>query len=304
MDTRSRTDAQAVTPPALGGEAAARAAGPFRQAAEMFCKNRAAVLGLALLCIIVAVSLAGPFFLSADPFEIAGAPMTPPLEDGHLLGTDYVGRDILTGIVHGGRATLAVALAATLCNLLIGFSVGALAGYYQGAPNTLLMKITEFFQVLPPLLFAMVLVSLFSPSIGMIAVAIGLVTWPSLARLTRGEFMRIRELEYVTAAQLIGAGHCRVITRVMLPNALPPIIVNATLNVGSAVLYEAGLSFLGLGDPNVMSWGLLIGASRDYIFDAWWAVTLPGLVIFLTSLSICLVGDGLTTALNPKLRKL
>ena len=118
-----------------------------------------------------------------------------PLEDGHWLGTDYVGRDIFTGIVYGGRATLAVALAATAFNLVIGLSVGALAGYYQGATNTLLMKITEFFQVLPPLLFAMVIVSLFSPSAGMIAVAIGLVTWPPLARLTRSEFMRSRELE-------------------------------------------------------------------------------------------------------------
>ena len=131
---------------------------------------------------IITASLAGPFLLRADPFDVAGAPMTPPLEDGHWLGTDYVGRDIFTGIVYGGRATLAVALAATAFNLVIGLSVGALAGYYQGATNTLLMKITEFFQVLPPLLFAMVIVSLFSPSAGMIAVAIGLVTWPSVWR--------------------------------------------------------------------------------------------------------------------------
>ena len=277
---------------------------PFGQAAEMFFKNRGAVVGLVLLLLIVGAALAGPFLLRADPFEVAGAPMTPPSEDGHWLGTDYVGRDILTGIVYGGRATLAVATAATLFNLIIGLSVGALAGYCRGAANTLLMKATEFFQVLPPLLFAMVLVSLFSPTAGMIAVAIGLVTWPPLARLTRAEFLRIRELEYVEAARLANAGDARIMARVILPNALPPIIVNATLNVGSAVLYEAGLSFLGLGDPNVMSWGLLVGSGRDYIFDAWWAVTLPGLVIFLTSLSICLVGDGLTAALNPKLRKL
>lgn len=277
---------------------------PLRQTAALFFKNRGAAIGLVLLTLIIGCTLAGPFLLRADPFDVAGAPMTPPGEDGHWLGTDYVGRDILTGIVYGGRATLTVALAATAFNLIIGLSVGALAGYCRGATNTLLMKLTEFFQVLPPLLFAMVLVSLFSPSAGMIAVSIGLVTWPPLARLTRAEFLRIRELEYVEAARLVNASDARIIARVILPNALPPIIVNATLNVGGAVLYEAGLSFLGLGDPNVMSWGLLIGSSRDYIFDAWWAVTLPGLVIFVTSLSICLVGDGLTTALNPKLRKL
>lgn len=288
--------------PAVASDAA-QPESPFRQVAAMFLKNRGAAFGLVLLLVIAAATLAGPLLLRADPFEVSGAPMTPPLQDGHWLGTDYVGRDILAGIVYGGRATLTVALAAALFNLLIGLGVGALAGYYRGAANTLLMKVTEFFQVLPPLLFAMVLVSLFSPSVGMIAVAIGLVTWPPLARLTRAEFLRIRELEYVEAARLIDAGDARIILRVILPNALPPIIVNATLNVGSAVLYEAGLAFLGLGDPNVMSWGLLVGSSRDSIFDAWWAVTLPGLVIFLTSLSICLVGDGLTTALNPKLRK-
>ncbi|MFQ9491336.1 MAG: ABC transporter permease [Bilophila wadsworthia] len=159
------------------------------------------MIGLALLVLIITASLAGPFLLRADPFDVAGAPMTPPLEDGHWLGTDYVGRDIFTGIVYGGRATLAVALAATAFNLVIGLSVGALAGYYQGATNTLLMKITEFFQVLPPLLFAMVIVSLFSPSAGMIAVAIGLVTWARRAAHPP-EFMRIRELEYVAAARL------------------------------------------------------------------------------------------------------
>ena len=137
-----------------------KAQGPLGQAAAMFFKNRGAVIGLALLVLIITASLAGPFLLRADPFDVAGAPMTPPLEDGHWLGTDYVGRDIFTGIVYGGRATLAVALAATAFNLVIGLSVGALAGYYQGATNTLLMKITEFFQVLPPLLFAMVIVSL------------------------------------------------------------------------------------------------------------------------------------------------
>ena len=150
----------------------------------------------------------------------------------------------------------------------------------------------------------MVIVSLFSPSVAIISFAIGVVTWPPLARLTRAEFLRIKEMEYVEAAKLMNASNFRLITKIILPNALPPIIVNVTLNVGSAVLYEAGLSFLGLGDPNVMSWGLLIGSSRDYIFDAWWAVTFPGVIIFITSLSICLVGDGLTTALNPKLRKL
>lgn len=277
---------------------------PFRQTVSMYFKNKSAVIGLVILVSISLMALLGPFIIEGEPFDIVGAPFMAPFEDGYFLGTDYVGRDIFKEIIHGSTATLGVALAATFFNLFMGLSIGALAGYYDGTPSTLLMKFTEFFQVLPPLLFAMVIVSLFSPSVVIISLAIGLVTWPPLARLTRAEFLRIREMEYVEAAKLMNSSNLRIITHVILPNALPPIIVNATLNVGGAVLYEAGLSFLGLGDPNVMSWGLLIGSSRDYIFDAWWAVTFPGLIIFITSLSICLVGDGLTTALNPKLRKL
>ena len=280
------------------------AVSPLKQTIAMFLKNKGAVLGLMFLLLIVFVAIFGPFFIEEEPFSIVGAPFMAPMEDGFIFGTDYVGRDIFKEIVHGSKATLGVALAATFFNLVIGLTVGALAGFYKGFINTFLLKFTEFFQVLPPLLFSMVIVSLFSPSVAIISFAIGVVTWPPLARLTRAEFLRIKEMEYVEAAKLMNASNFRLITKIILPNALPPIIVNVTLNVGSAVLYEAGLSFLGLGDPNVMSWALLIGSSRDYIFDAWWAVTFPGVIIFITSLSICLVGDGLTTALNPKLRKL
>ena len=225
-----------------------KAQGPLGQAAAMFFKNRGAVIGLALLVLIITASLAGPFLLRADPFDVAGAPMTPPLEDGHWLGTDYVGRDIFTGIVYGGRATLAVALAATAFNLVIGLSVGALAGYYQGATNTLLMKITEFFQVLPPLLFAMVIVSLFSPSAGMIAVAIGLVTWPPLARLTRSEFMRIRELEYVAAARLANADG--FITR--LPDGYNTMLKGDGGNLSQGQRQLLAIARAAVADPPVL----------------------------------------------------
>ena len=147
--------------------------------------------------------------------------------------------------------------------------------------------------MLPALLFAMALVSLFGQSLVTIAVAIGVVSWPPVARLTRAEFFRIKELDYVRASRAIGAPERRLIWRVILPNALPPLIV-------AAILFEAGLSFLGLGDPNTMSWGLMIGANRDFVLDAWWAVTLPGLAIFVTVLGVSLIGDGLTDALDPK----
>ena len=165
------------------------------------------------------------------------------------------------------------------------------------------MRITEFFQVLPALLFAMVVVTLFSPTLLTVTVAIGIVSWTGTARLTRAEFMKIRGLEFVRAERAIGAGDARIIWKVILPNAFPPLVVSATLAIGVAILFEAGLAFLGLGDPNQMSWGLMIGSSRQYVLASWWAVTFPGAAIFITVLAVSLIGDGLNDALNPKLRE-
>lgn len=281
----------------------AEAVSPLREAWVQFLKNRPAVLGLMLLALIVALVLFGRFFLDADPYTIVAAPLTPPGERaGVWLGTDALGRDLLTGLLKGGGPTLAVGVSAAAITVGIGLLIGALAGFFGGWVDDVLMRLTEFFQVLPALLFAMVVVTLFSPTLWTIALAIGVVSWPTTARLTRAEFLRIRELEYVTAARSIGAGNGRIMLRVILPNALPPLIVSATLTVGVAILFEAGLSFLGLGDPNTVSWGLMIGQNRNVILDAWWPVTLPGVAIFLTVFAVALVGDGLNDAFNPKLR--
>ena len=164
------------------------------------------------------------------------------------------------------------------------------------------MRVAEFFQVLPALLFAMTLVSLFGPDLLTIALAIGMAIWPPVARLARAEFSRIKQLDYVRASRAVGASRARLIWRVILPNALPPLIVAATLAVGAAILFEAELAFLGLGNPNTMSWGLMIGANRDFVLEACWAATLPGLAIFVTVLGESFVGDGLTDALDPKSR--
>ena len=283
---------------------AVKAERPAREAWRMFRRNRSAILGSIILSVIVLVSLFGPDLYGVDPFAISGAPFTPPGLDPNVpLGTDHVGRDILAGMIGGGRASLAVGTSAALMTVVVGVLVGAFAGYYGGLIDEILMRITEFFQVLPSLILAMVLVALFTPSLQMIAIAIGIATWQSTARLTRGEFLRLREMEYVKAGRTIGATDSRLMWIVILPNALPPLIVSATLIVGIAILFEAGLSFLGLGDPNVMSWGLMIGGSREYIFDSWWSTTFPGVAIFLSVLSVSLIGDGLNDALNPKLRE-
>jgi peptide/nickel transport system permease protein len=269
----------------------------------MFCHNRAALAGLAVLAAIILATAIGPTVYRVDPFDIVSAPLLPPGGDEALLGTDYLGRDILSGVINGARTSLTVGATAAALTMLIGITVGALAGFYGGWVDQLLMRVTEFFQVLPPLLLAMALVTLFSPSLPTIAVAIGIVSWAAAARLTRAEFLRIRTLEYVLAARSIGARNRRLIWHVILPNALPPLIVSGTLTVGVAILFESGLSFLGVGDPNVMSWGLMIGSNRTYMLDAWWTTTIPGMAIFLTVLSISLVGDGLNEALNPRLRQ-
>ncbi|TNE33526.1 MAG: ABC transporter permease [Alphaproteobacteria bacterium] len=277
---------------------------PIREAARAFRQSWAGMLGLFILILVVLFTYVGPYFYPIDPFDIVWAPLTPPGQtETAPLGTDYLGRDILAGLIHGGSATLFVGIVAGVITMTIGILIGAFAGYYRGMVDEILMRVTEFFQVLPALLFAMVLVTLFSPTIYVVSLAIGIVSWPTTARLTRAEFLRIRNLEYVNASRSIGARNRRIIWKVILPNALAPLIVSAMLTVGIAILFEAGLSFLGLGDPNVFSWGLMIGAGREYILDAWWAVTFPGFMIFLTVLGFSLIGDGLNDAFNPKLRE-
>ena len=290
--------------PVVAADSAPEPVSPLKEAWVVYRRNTPAVFGTLLLLAIVAFVLYGTFVYKGDPYEIVWAPQTPPgVEATVPLGTDNLGRDILRGLLKGGGPTLAVGTAAAILTLVIGILLGGVAGYFGGWIDDLLMRITEFFQVLPALLFAMVVITLFSPSTITTAIAIGVVLWPQTARLTRAEFLRIRELEYVTAARSIGARNGRIMWKVILPNALPPLIVSATLTVGVAVLFQAGLSFLGLDDPNTMSWGLMIGTNRQYILDAWWPVTFPGVAIFLTVFAVSLVGDGLNDAFNPKLRE-
>ncbi|MEH6528191.1 MAG: ABC transporter permease [Sneathiella sp.] len=276
---------------------------PAQQTWKMFRSNHAAMAGLVLLFCILLISLLGPVFYSVGPTEMVWMPLTPPGASEYLLGTDYLGRDIFAGLINGGRITITIGASAAILTVVIGVTIGALAGYYGGWVDNLLMRVTEFFQVLPNLLLAMVVVMLFSATLTNIAIAIGIVSWTSTARLTRAEFLRLRNMDYVRAEKSIGAKNRRIIWSVILPNAAPPLIVSAALSIGTAILFEAGLAFLGLSDPNNMSWGRMIGDNRPYILDSWWGVTFPGIAIFLTVLAISLVGDGLNDALNPKLRK-
>ncbi|WP_238365039.1 ABC transporter permease [Mesobacterium pallidum] len=280
-----------------------KARSPLSEAWEMFRRNHSAMAGLVILTFIVLGAIFGPMLYPTDPFDMVWAPFSPPGEEGYLLGTDYLGRDLMAQIIHGARVTLIIGLSAAIVTIVIGVTIGALAGFYRGWVEEVLMRITEFFQVLPTLLFSMVIVALFGATLPMITFAIGIVSWTAVARITRAEFLRIRELEYVTASRAAGAPSGKLMFKVILPNAAPPIIVQSALMVGSAILFEAGLSFLGLTDPNIVSWGQIIGSNRQYILESGYTVTIPGLAIFVTVLAISLVGDGLNDALNPKLRQ-
>jgi len=264
-----------------------------------YFQNKAGILGLGIFCLVFLTTVLGPLIYPVNPFEMVGKRFLPP---GGLfpLGTDYLGRDVLAGIIQGARTSFLIGIIAASLMMSIGILFGAFAGYYGGLIDDILMRITEFFQTLPSLIFAMVLVTLFNPSLGNIIVAIGVSSWPGIARILRAEFMSIREKDFVTASIAVGATNRRIIWRVIFPNALPPMIVNGSLAVGIAILFEAGLSFLGLGDPNQISWGYMIGSSRIYIRQAWWTVTFPGLAIFMTVLSLSLMGDWLNDLLNPK----
>jgi peptide/nickel transport system permease protein len=242
-----------------------------------------------------------PLLYPGDPFRLAGPPLQPP-GGKFLLGTDTLGRDVAAGIAHGARTSLLIGVCATLGAILFGSVVGGFAGYYRGATDIVLMRVTEFFQTIPAFILAILIVAILSPSVATEVLAIAAVSWPAIARLVRGQFVALGGREFVLACTGLGASDARIIFGHLLPNCASPIIAVGSLLIGTAILIESGLAFLGLGDPNVMSWGLIISAGRAVLRSAWWICTFPGIAILLTVLGINLVGDGLNEALNPRLR--
>jgi peptide/nickel transport system permease protein len=212
-----------------------------------------------------------------------------------------LGRDIGAGLAYGARVSLLISLISTVVAVVFGILIGALAGFYGGWIDDVLMRFTEFFQAIPQLAMAIVLVAIFKPSIHSIVGAIALVSWPPVARLVRSEFMSLKQREFVQAAIVIGQKPMRIIFTQILPNAISPIIITASLMIATAILTESALSFLGLGDRNLMSWGFMIGASRTMLREAPWMSIMPGLAILFTVLAINLIGEGLNDAMNPQL---
>lgn len=269
-----------------------------------FLANRGAAAGTFLLLIVIAVGASASVLYEESPWMMVAQPLIKPFTDpAYLLGTDMLGRDIAAGLAYGARVSLMIGVISTLVAVFVGILVGALAGYYGKWVDDALMRATEFFQTVPQLAMAMVLVAIFKPSLYSIVGAIAMVSWPPVARLVRAEFMTLKTREFVQAAVVIGQRPSRIILTQILPNTASPIIVTASLMTATAILTESALSFLGLGDRNLMSWGYMIGAARTMLRESQWMSLWPGLAIMLTVLAINLSGEGLNDALNPQLRK-
>lgn len=270
---------------------------------RLYLRNPAAVLGLLLLLAVLFLAGSADLFYPADPLSLAGRPLSWPLENNRfLLGTDSSGRDIAAQIFHGARISLRIGIAATLIAIVLGTVIGAVAGFYGGWIDNLLMRITEAFQTVPSFLLLLVLVAVFGSNLLTVTLAIGVVSWPAPARLTRAEFLSLRSREFVQACRTLGMRDGAIIFREILPNAMPPLIVYASVVMALAILMESALAFLNLSDPNVASWGNLIGQGRGVLRTQWYVSAIPGAAILLTVLSVSLVGQGLNDALNPRLK--
>ncbi|MBO1074170.1 ABC transporter permease [Roseomonas marmotae] len=268
-----------------------------------YLRSPAAVIGLLLLLTVVAMAISAPWVFPRDPLSLAGRPLQwPGANPRFWLGTDNTGRDIAAQIFHGARVSLLIALVATVISIGIGIVVGAIAGFYGGWVDDALMRVTEAFQTLPNFILLLVLVAVFGSDIRTVTIAIGIVSWPPSARLTRAEFLSLRSREFVQACRVLGMRDARIIFREILPNALPPVIVYASVIMAVAILLESSLAFLNLSDPNVPSWGNLIGAGRGVLRVQWYVSAIPGVAILLTVLAVSLVGQGLNDALNPRLK--
>lgn len=267
-----------------------------------FWRNPGAIIGGLIFAGVLALVIIAPVIYPEGPFEMVGPPFMRPFGE-YLFGTDMLGRDIAAGIAYGARISLLVGLVATFVIVLLGIIVGGVAGYYGGIIDTILMRITEFFQTIPTFIGAIVIVAVLGPTLPHVIGAIAIVSWAPLARLVRAEVISIKNREFVHACIALGMNDIRIMLVQILPNVVSTVIVAGSLMVATAILFESGLSFLGLGDPNVMTWGFMIGAGRSAMRTAWWMVTIPGIAILLTVLAINLIGDALNEALNPRLKQ-
>jgi peptide/nickel transport system permease protein len=273
-----------------------------------FRRQRAGMLGLAVLLVTALTALAAPLFISSHDLSAVFAPGEPrqPPSGRFLLGTDAYGRSMVAVTVWGARISLAVGLLATLLAVGIGALVGVVAGHFGGWPGTVLMRVTDWFLVLPVLVLATALASVLHPGVGTVVVAIGATAWPTTARVVRAQTLSVESRPYIERSRALGGGHWHVMTRHILPNVTPLMLAQATLTVSGAILAEATLAFLGLGDPTQVSWGTTLQLARQVgavSADDWWILVPPGVAIVVVSLAFTLCGRALEAVLNPRLKE-
>jgi peptide/nickel transport system permease protein len=270
---------------------------------KSFKKNKLAVWGGGLVFLLFAIAIIAPLIAPCDPAEIDANNILKPPSPRHLLGTDDLGRDVLSRMIFGSRISLAVGFVAVGIASLIGILLGAISGYYGRWVDTLIMRFVDIMLTIPGFLLILAVIAFIGPSILNIMIVIGLTSWMGVARLVRAEFLSLKEREFVLAARSIGAGDLRIIFCHILPNSLTPVFISFILGVAGAILLESGLSFLGLGvQPPTPSWGNILSSGREYIEIAWWLIVFPGLAILITCLSYYLLGEGIREALDPKMK--
>jgi len=268
-----------------------------------FLKHPSGMFGTALLVLVVLVALFAGIYAPQGPWPIIGRPLQWPGQiPAALLGTDHLGRDLLVDVVYGTRASLFVGVAVAVFSIVLGTVIGAMAGYYGRWVDDALMRFTDAVQTVPSFLAAMVIVGVIGQSLVTVICAIAIVSWPMVARLVRADFLRLKSQDFILACRIMGMGDMQIIFTQILPNCLSPIIVAASVIVASAIIVEAGLSFLGLGDPNVISWGSIIGGGRAALRTAWHITLIPAVAVVITVLSLNLIGDALNDVLNPHLK--
>jgi len=274
----------------------------FLQFWKQYRKNRAGVFGLVVVFYVISIAIFAPGIARNSPLALVAETFVSP-SSSYPMGTDDLGRDVMSGVVFGARISLLVGFVAAATSAAIGTIVGAFAGYYGGKADEALMRISEAFQVIPQFFMALIIVALFGSGVWNVIFVIGILSWPATARLVRAEYLSIKEREFVEAARALGKSDLSIMFKEVFPNAAPPLIVNSSLQLGNAILMEAGLSFLGLGDPNNVSWGYMLHNAQRFLRQAWWMAAFPGVAIFFMTLALNLVGDGLNDALNPKLKE-
>jgi peptide/nickel transport system permease protein len=276
--------------------------GETRLALRRFARRRMALAGTFFLTLLILGALAAPLVSPYDPLRQDLARMLAGPSPAHLLGTDDLGRDVLTRVLYGARLSLGAACLAVAIATLAGVPIGLVAGYLGGRIDDVLMRVIDALQAFPALILAMAIAAALGPGLFNVMVAVGVVYTPRFARLVRGQVLALREEPFVESARAAGATHARVLARHVLPNVVAPLVVTATLGLGTAILASAALSFLGLGSqPPQPEWGRMLSEGRDYLREAWWISTFPGLGIMLTVLGMNLLGDGLRDVLDPRL---